>query len=164
VELSGQIATFLITALTGAVLGLLFDCYRVLRTKLRFHPVITAGTDLIYWLVATVIVFIALLLGNWGELRLYVFIGLLGGALAYYRFLSKLVIIIIARSFSLLGRIVRGTYSYIFYLLKWIGIITNFVLLKPAFFILKPCSNHMKRLWQKTTRWLKSDQSGQLPK
>lgn len=84
-----QLATFVITTVTGMVLGLLFDFYRVVRLELRFRWGMTALADLLYWLVATALVFTGLLFGNWGEVRLYVFFGLAGGVICYYRLLSR---------------------------------------------------------------------------
>lgn len=87
-DLAGQAATFILTIITGGLLGLLFDSYRILRQVLRLHWAIGALADVGYWLVATAVVFGALLISNWGELRLYVFIGLGLGALLYYRLFS----------------------------------------------------------------------------
>jgi len=91
-ELASQIFTFSVTVVTGMVLGMLFDCYRVMRGAFKLTKVITWFTDLLYWLIATTVVFIALLASNWGELRLYVFIGIVSGLGVYYNFLSRYAI------------------------------------------------------------------------
>ena len=84
-ELNGQVFTFLMTIVTGMLLGGLFDCYRVLRRTFKPKAFMTWLADLLYWLVATVVMFIALVFSNWGELRFYVFIGVLSGLGVYYR-------------------------------------------------------------------------------
>lgn len=76
----------------GALLGLVFDVYRVLRGRLRPGRKATLLGDLLFWVVATVIAFEMLLAGNWGELRLYVWLGCLLGAGLYHLLLSRLVI------------------------------------------------------------------------
>lgn len=103
----GQAETFIVTILTGMLLGILFDFYRVLRGI--FHPraVITLLTDILYWLMATVVVFGALLISNWGELRFYVFIGLLSGMLVYYRLLSRVTVILLIRTMRIFVIILR---------------------------------------------------------
>jgi spore cortex biosynthesis protein YabQ len=88
--------------MTGIVLGGLFDCYRVLRGTFNPRILITWFTDLLYWLVATAIVFIALVFSNWGELRLYVFIGILGGLGLYYNWLSLYVIRLFSKTIKLI--------------------------------------------------------------
>ena len=87
-EVTGQVLTFVITIMTGICLGGLFDCYRVLRGTFNPKTVTTWFTDLLYWLLATVVVFIALVFSNWGELRFYVFFGILSGLGLYYNWLS----------------------------------------------------------------------------
>ncbi len=85
----GQLETFLCLALTGIALSFLFDCYRLLRGTTSPRGMITAVTDLLFWLIATIVVFAVLLKSNWGEMRLYVFISLIGGVLVYYQLLSR---------------------------------------------------------------------------
>jgi len=92
VQVESQFSIFLSTVATGITLGVLFDFYRVLRGTFRPKVLITWVTDLLYWLIATAIVFIALVLSNWGELRFYVFLGIISGVGLYYRLLSLYVI------------------------------------------------------------------------
>ena len=87
-ELTSQIMTFIMTMVTGVVLGLLFDGYRVLRGTFNPRKGMTWFTDLLYWLIATGIVFISLVFSNWGELRFYVVIGIVSGLGLYYKWLS----------------------------------------------------------------------------
>lgn len=88
-ELSLQAKTFLVVMATGALLGMTFDFYRVLRGVFKPHWFVTGLADLSFWVAATAAVAGALLMTNWGELRFYVFIGLSVGTLLYYRLLSR---------------------------------------------------------------------------
>jgi len=103
VQVDSQLNTFIITVATGILLGVLFDCYRVLRGTFRPRAVMTWFADLLYWLIATVIVFLALVLSNWGELRFYVFLGIVSGVILYYRLLSLYTI----RLFATIVRLVK---------------------------------------------------------
>lgn len=105
-EFNSQVISFVITIATGIVLGILFDCYRVLRGTFRPRCLTTCLTDLLYWLVATVVVFLALVISNWGELRFYVFLGILSGVGLYYRLLSVYAIRLFAGAIRLIKRIV----------------------------------------------------------
>lgn len=111
-ELTSQIFTFAITVVTGILLGILFDSYRVLRGTFDLKKYVTWFTDLLYWLLATVVVFIALLASNWGELRFYVFIGILSGLGLYYNcfsryavYLLSIIVRLIMRSAGILNKI-----------------------------------------------------------
>ncbi|HMM22193.1 MAG TPA: spore cortex biosynthesis protein YabQ [Selenomonadales bacterium] len=114
-DYAGQTGTFVITVVTGCLLGLLFDVYRIGRGVLRPHWVITSLADLLYWLLATAIVFVALLLGNWGEVRLYVFIGLLTGVLLYYRLLSRSAVRLMIAVIRIIARIARAVRLFFLY-------------------------------------------------
>ncbi len=106
-SLAGQTYAFLMTILAGGIVGFLFDAYRVLRSAFRPRQLATALTDLLYWIVVTPIVFAMLLAGNWGELRLYVLIGLGIGLLLYFQALSSLVIWALAGLFRGIGQSCR---------------------------------------------------------
>ena len=101
-ELTGQVLTFVMTIMTGILLGVVFDSYRVLRGTFNPKPLLTWFTDLLYWLVATAVVFIALVFSNWGELRFYVFIGILSGLGLYYNWLSLYIIRIFSNTIKLI--------------------------------------------------------------
>lgn len=74
-----QVYSFFVMALAGIALGLCFDTYRILRFFWRPDWLGTAAGDLLFGLVAGLLLATALLLASWGELRLYVFLGVLAG-------------------------------------------------------------------------------------
>lgn len=137
----GQIDTFMYTLLTGIILGIIFDFYRVLRGIWRPHIWITSVTDLVYWLVATVLVFITLIVGNWGEIRLYIFIGLLLGVAAYYRLASRTVIWLVLRGIKTINQLIHKGFwllhRYIFQPFKYIVSI----LYRPVCYLIKIINN-----------------------
>lgn len=89
---NAQIYSFLGTIITGLVLGILFDFYRVFRIITRPKKILTLLGDIIFGLLATVAVFLILLYSNWGEFRLYVFIGMIIGIFFYYNLLSRWIV------------------------------------------------------------------------
>lgn len=131
----GQIDTFVIAVATGAFLGLLFDFYRVLRALYRPRRLLTALADLLYWLGATGLVFVALLFGNWGELRLYVFIGLALGALGYYRLLSRQAV-----------RLMIGLLRALAWTARTAGRIFSLLFVRPAGFVVRLATGPLRRL------------------
>jgi spore cortex biosynthesis protein YabQ len=104
---TGQFETFIITVITGVVMGALFDFYRILRGVFRPRWMLTSLADLLYWLLSTVLVFVALLLGNWGEVRFYVFFGLFTGIVGYYKLCSRLTMRILIWLIRFVVRVVR---------------------------------------------------------
>lgn len=100
-----QARAFLITIGIGAAAGFCFDYYRVIRRACRLKKLGTYVGDAVFWLFTTVIVFISLLWGNWGEMRLYVLIGLGLGALLYFNLFSRSVSRVIRFKFFILYKI-----------------------------------------------------------
>lgn len=145
-----QARVFGATILTGALLGVLFDFYRVLREVLRPRGYVTAVADLLYWIVATAITILALLMCNWLELRMYVFLGLLSGAAAYYRLLSRQAIFMLARVLRLAGWLgTRLQRVLIYTLIKPVQLLLH-ILLFPFAKARQPAG----RLWRKCRNWL----------
>lgn len=128
-ELSTQIRTFLFIVITGIVLGILFDTYRVLRRRFRPPWLVTSLTDLLYCLLASAIAFTALLASNWGELRFYVYIALLVGIIAYYRLVSQYVMKFIMVLLLLITKLCRLTkLAVAFTIIKPVVLVTRTVL------------------------------------
>jgi len=113
VDFTGQAITFVTTLVTGALLGVIFDFYRVLRGIFKPRAVITYLFDCLYWLFATILAFATLLASNWGELRLYVFMGLAGGAAIYYRLLSRYAVIFLVRVIRLIVWLARWIHTLV---------------------------------------------------
>lgn len=79
----------------GLALGGLFDVYRVLSGQLKVPLWLKAVLDLLYWFVGTIVVFKLLYESNWGEVRFFIFIGLIIGILFYFWLFSRPVIRVI---------------------------------------------------------------------
>lgn len=86
-----QFYAFFMIVLCGAVLGLLFDLLRVMRGHYRPNAWVGGAADLLFWGAATAAISSGLFYGNWGELRLYVLVGVLLGVGLYYWLASSVV-------------------------------------------------------------------------
>lgn len=87
--IKSELEIFIWLTLTGILLAFLFDGYHLAWSRFKPRLWITAATDLTFWLAAAFLVFIVLLLNNWGEMRLYIFIALGGGVAIYYQFFVR---------------------------------------------------------------------------
>lgn len=87
-----QILTFLTMFTSGWSLGILFDIYRVVTRPMHLPRWIVGALDIVYWCAATTFVFRMLYMSNYGELRFYVFLGLLIGIGFYFGVMSKVTI------------------------------------------------------------------------
>lgn len=78
-----QLYAVIVMFLTGVALGVVFDIYRGLRSALSPGPVATGVGDLLFWAIGTMILVAALLFGTWGEVRLFVPVGIASGLFVY---------------------------------------------------------------------------------
>ncbi|MFZ3172531.1 MAG: spore cortex biosynthesis protein YabQ [Carboxydocellales bacterium] len=109
VSLSEQFNYFLLTVGTGLLIGLVFDIYWLARHLLNLRKMGTGLGDLIFWSVTTVLAFFLLLAGNWGEVRFYVFMGILLGIGGYIRWLSPITRKVLVNLVRLLAKLLRFT-------------------------------------------------------
>jgi len=91
-EVNAQLISFLTTLFIGILLGFIFDFYRVSRAVFQPRLWVTYLFDGLYWLIAIIITFVCLLMSNWAELRFYIFMGIILGAILYYKLCSRYTI------------------------------------------------------------------------
>lgn len=102
-----QFSSFFFTVAVGLVIGIIIDFYRSIIYYRRLRPWAIAAGDLLIWLFLTVLVFFLLLLNNWGEVRVYVLLGIATGFLLYRKWFSPFMFRFWCRAFSIIGRIGR---------------------------------------------------------
>ena len=93
-----QAYSFIIFILNGLIIGLIFDIFRIFRKSFKTPDFITYLQDFIFWIIAGSILLYSIFKFNNGELRLYIFIGILLGVSAYILIFSRLFIKIICRN------------------------------------------------------------------
>jgi spore cortex biosynthesis protein YabQ len=91
-NLQMQFATLGMMLLGGLSLGGLFDLYRVLANHLRAPKYAYYLLDILFWIIGTLLVFKLLYDINWGQIRLFIFIGLFVGVIVYFWLFSGWVI------------------------------------------------------------------------
>lgn len=87
-----QLTLLIVALLIGVFAGLLFDIYRRIRNRVSPGPFFTALGDLCFWGIITWITFSSLLRINFGQVRGYVFLGIIIGLFFYMLFFSSGVI------------------------------------------------------------------------
>ena len=100
-----QFFTFLNMILVGMIIGLIFDFYRVLKRKFSFSVYLINLFDFFIFIILTIIVFGRLIQLNSGQVRWYIFGGVLLGTIIYYFNLSAVVIKDIMVMLDLITRI-----------------------------------------------------------
>ncbi|NLI12844.1 MAG: spore cortex biosynthesis protein YabQ [Peptococcaceae bacterium] len=169
-SLYSQARAFLITIGIGAAAGFCFDYYRIVRRAFRLKKIGTCIGDAMFWLVTTVIVFTALLWGNWGEVRLYVMIGLGLGALLYFNLFSRPASRVIRFKFFMLYKcwtLLKKAISLLYMTVLFPFRLVIYVLSYPFYFVkmlLKKTKSKLSVFFRRFTggkiervrRWIKS--------
>jgi len=151
-SLREQIYAFLVMILTGIASGFCYDFYLVLKRRWKLRRTGTGVGDLLFWAVLTALVFSLLVVGNYGELRLYVFISLGLGLLLYFRILSKSMVSLLQKLFNIIQKLWMLTVKTITFLWKIILFplrIIKTVVCYPVKFLKKII--YTLRLWLKKT-------------
>ncbi|MCI7323516.1 MAG: spore cortex biosynthesis protein YabQ [Lachnospiraceae bacterium] len=87
--LGTELALFGKAVLWGTVMFVVYDILRVFRRIFPHGIVWISMEDLIYWIAASVFFFLRLCRDNDGIIRFYILLGLVAGAWAYDRLVSR---------------------------------------------------------------------------
>lgn len=147
-----QAYLFYIFILTGILIGLLFDIFRILRKSFKTSDLVTLIQDVIFWILAGGLFAYTVFKFNNGEIRSYVFLGVAIGLIIYLLLFSKIFIRVNVKVISLLKQ-------FFLVLLKVISvpikIVLNFIrkiLFKPISFIFINIRKNVKNIINKMSK------------
>ena len=92
--------------LTGIVIGIVFDIFRIFRRSFKTNDIITYIQDILFWFATGCILLFSIFTFNNGELRGYIFIGIILGLVLHLIVLSKYLINMFLKIINLLRRII----------------------------------------------------------
>ena len=92
-----QAYLFLDFSLTGVAIGILFDIFRILRRSIKTLDIITYIEDILLWILTGLLVLYNIWYFNNGEIRIFMFLGIIMGILVYMSTLSSAIIKIFSK-------------------------------------------------------------------
>ena len=92
-----QAYLFIVFSLTGVIIGLLFDFFRILRRSFKTSNIITYFEDVLFWILTGVLILYNIWYFNNGEIRIYMFLGIIMGVLIYMLTLSNIIISLLSK-------------------------------------------------------------------
>lgn len=128
-----QFYLFLIFILNGIIIGCIFDIFRISRKSFKTKDIITYIEDVLFWIISGIITLYFIFIFNNGEIRLFIFLGILFGISLYMLTISKYFIKI---SVNIILHIKKLINSIISIIIK--PFILIFKMIKKIFF--KPIS------------------------
>ena len=133
-----EIWLFLQALVMGAVLLLCYSTFDILKKLLPFHRLLAGILDLVFWFLAGIVVFVAIYKNNQGSIRIFLFLGLFGGAILAGWWLRPFYEKMGIRIMGFLAGLIK----------KWI---------KWLLFFLRRCKILMDNLQNRTKKVLKID-------
>lgn len=103
---TNQAYLFLIFVINGVIIGLIFDFFRILRISFKTKDFVTYIEDILFWIITGVILLYSIFIFNNGEIRLFMFIGVIIGILLYILLISKYIIKVNVYIINILKKIV----------------------------------------------------------
>ena len=95
-----QAYLFLVFSLTGVEIGILFDFFRILRRTIKTGNIVTYIQDILFWILTGVLVLYNIWYFNNGEIRIYMFLGIIIGTLIYMSTLSNIFVKLFSKILS----------------------------------------------------------------
>ena len=141
-EVYNQLFCLGIFVITGILIGLLFDIFRILRKSFHTADWITYIQDVLFWILAGSMMLFSIFTFNHGEIRSYVFIGILVGIVIYMLAISKLVV----KSSVTIILFIKKILSYPISLIEKV---VKMIIINPILFIAKKGKRKVQSIHKK---------------
>lgn len=113
-----QLTTFLIYIISGMAICIFYDMFRVLRKSIKTSNLVTYIEDAIFGIVVCIFLIWLIFKVSFGELRSYIFIGLILGGIIYLLTFSKHFITINVRILTVFKKVILKIFTPIIKVIK----------------------------------------------
>lgn len=134
--ITNQAYLFLIFVFNGIIIGVLFDFFRILRKSFSGRDIITYIEDLLFWILTGIILLYSIFTFNNGEIRLFMFLGVILGCIFYMITISKYFIKINVVIITVFKKIIYQIIKVLTLPFQFIFKILKKILFKPITFIM----------------------------
>lgn len=142
-----QAFLFLVFALNGIFIGVLFDFFRILRKSFKTINLITNIEDVLFWILTGLSIIYCMYNFSDGSLRLFMFLGLGLGLLLYMLTLSKFIVKTVVKIILIIKKFIFRIIKTIIFPFKAIFKFIEKFIFRPIYLIfIKIQNNTTKRL------------------
>ncbi|MBQ9658093.1 MAG: spore cortex biosynthesis protein YabQ [Clostridia bacterium] len=124
---TSQANLFFIFTIIGVAIAVIFDIFRIMRKSFKTSDIVTYIEDILFWLITGFIILYAIFKFNNGEIRFFMFVGMILGATFYMLLISRYIVKFSVKIILTIKKIVNTILQIIIKPLKFIYKIT----LKP---------------------------------
>ncbi|KRQ86679.1 Spore protein YabQ [Caloramator mitchellensis] len=152
-NINTQLLYFFSNVIAGFMVGVMFDIYRVIRGFKNPNRILTAISDILFWILASLITFIFMLVTNNVNIRYYTFIALFIGLYFYFSLISRMFLDILRYFVYYFIKLIRLLIRLILFPFKLIRILIIYTiyLFERFEFNLKNKLNKMQKDKQENT-------------
>ena len=140
-----QAYLFLIFALNGIFIGVLFDFFRILRKSFKTINLITNIEDVLFWILTGLSIIYCMYNFSDGSLRLFMFLGLILGLLLYMLTLSKFIVKTVVKIISVIKKFIVIIFKIIIFPFKIIFNFLEKILFRPVYLFFMKIQNNMTK-------------------
>ena len=155
--ITNQAYIFIIFVIVGSIIGIIFDFFRILRKSFKTNDFITYIEDIIFCILTGLILLYSIFKFNSGEIRIYMFIGILIGCALYMLTISKYFIKINVFILTTIINLMKKIINIIYIPLKFFQKILKKILFKPISFIIINIRKMMSNTFTKSKNIIKNN-------
>ena len=148
-EVYSQLFCLGIFMITGILIGVLFDIFRILRKSFYTADWITYIQDVLFWILAGSMMLFSIFTFNHGEIRSYVFIGILIGIVIYMLAISKLFV----KSSVNIILFLKKVLSYPIHLIEKV---VKVIIINPILFIMRKGKGRIQSIHKSLHKFTKN--------
>lgn len=131
---ANQAYLFFIFVITGVVISILFDVFRILRKSFKTPDLITYLEDILFWILTGCISLYTIFYFNNGEIRFFLFLGIGLGVVLYMITLSKYFIKVSVFIITIVKTIIQKLISIVLFPIRKLIQLIQKLLYKPIIF------------------------------
>lgn len=91
-QTGNQLYILLTFFVTGIIIGIIFDFFRILRKSFKTSNIVTYIEDLLFWLLSGFLIILVIFNFTNGEIRIYMIVSLACATLLYFLLISKYIV------------------------------------------------------------------------
>lgn len=150
--MQNQVYIFLIFILNGFLIGILFDSFRILRKSFKTPNFVTGIEDIAFWVLTGLMLIYSIFKFTDGNLRIYIFLGVLLGYVLYLLIFSRIYINISVYIILFIKRIIH----YLVILpITFVLRILHKIIIKPLAFVFNKVFRKMSYIPNKLVKKIK---------
>ena len=134
-NLLNQLYLLFVFLISGVLIGVLFDIFRILRKSFKTPDIITYMEDVLFWILTGIFLIYIVLQYSDGKIRIYMIVSLILGFILYIVAISKYFIKVNVKIINIIKMIISKIIFILLFPIKLILKVLHKLFLKPISFI-----------------------------